>query len=347
MFWYPSCHPNVFSPSHDYFPEPLNSKNQPLVVIVGPTAVGKTDLAIHLASEFDGEIINVDSRQIYRHMDIGTAKPTAEQRSRTPHHLIDILDPDQEFSLATFLDLAHAAITDIRGRHKVPIVAGGTGQYIWALLEGWQVAQVQADPELRQRLDKVAADEGPLALHYQLSLVDPESSHRIDYRNVRRVVRALEIYNTTGSTATDLRQKSSEKYPCRIIGIDTPRDDLYRRIDTRVDEMVINGLVKEVEALLSRGYSPDSPCMHSMGYREINGYLLGELSLEEAAQQIKYETHRLARHQYAWFRRKDARINWLPVGTDLECKAAALARTFLFEDHACDRMGSTTEEDGE
>ncbi len=304
-------------------------------------------MAVHLASIFDGEIVSADSRQIYRFMDIGTGKPTAAQRAGIAHHLIDIKAPDEEFNVAMFLDLANAAVCDVQARNKLPILVGGTGQYIWALLEGWQGAQVRADHELRQKYEEAAAVQGPEYLHNMLTQIDPESAQRIDYRNVRRVIRALEIHHATGSTASSLRRKTSGMLHHMVIGIDIIRAGLYRRIDARVHEMLTQGLVQEVESLLADGYGPHLPSMSSIGYQEIIKYLHGDLSLEEASQSIKYNTHRLARHQNTWFRRNDPRITWLTAGPDLESEASDVVRTFLSERGSCDRMVPATGEASE
>ena len=288
--------------------------SRPVLSIVGPTAVGKSALALHLAQVFDGEIVNADSRQVYRLMDIGTAKPSPEDRSKVPHHLVDILDPDQEFSLALFLDLAGGAIQDIRSRGKLPIVTGGSGQYIWALLEGWDVPNVPPDTRLRQKLEERGRREGASALHRSLSEVDPETASRIDARNLRRMIRALEVHHAVGLSPSVLPRKRPPPYNPLVIGLTMSREALYGRIDRRVDEMLERGLVGEVRDLLGMGYSQNLPCMSGMGYREIALHLGGEYSLEEVSQRIKYDTHRYARHQYAWFRLGDPRICWLKPG---------------------------------
>ena len=301
----------------------------PVLFIVGPTAVGKSALAVHLALRFGGEIVNADSRQVYRGMDIGTAKPLPDDRARVPHHLIDIVEPDQEFSLARFLELARSAIQDIHGRGGLPIVAGGTGQYVWALLEGWQVPEVPPDPRLRRDLEEMGRREGPDALYKRLRDVDPEAASRIDPRNQRRVIRGLEIYHAAGSTAPSSRRKRPPPYLPFVIGLTLERNALYDRIDRRVDEMLERGLVPEVKELLRTGYSPDLPCMSSMGYREVALFLQGELTLDEAAQRAKYETHRFARRQHTWFRSDDSRIRWLEAAPGVDLDAVTLVEDFL------------------
>ena len=298
---------------------------KPLVAIIGSTAVGKSALALRLAERLNGEIVNADSRQVYRHMDVGTAKPSPEERARVTHHLIDILDPDQEFSLAGFLELASRAIEDIHARGRLPLLVGGTGQYVWALLEGWRVPRVPPDASLRQGL--VAQ---PLEMLYQrLQTVDPEAAARIAPTNVRRVVRALEVFHATGVPFSAWTKKSGPAYRYLALGLTAPRLELYERIDARVDAMLSSGWLDEVRRLLAMGYAADLPSLSSLGYRELAAHLRGELSLDEAAARIKTETHRFARRQYAWFRLRDPRIRWLQAGEAAPAEAEALVRQFL------------------
>ena len=313
----------------------------PIVAIIGPTAVGKSAMGIHLAAAFEGEVVNSDSRQVYRSMDIGTAKPSAEDRSRVPHHLIDILDPDQDFSLALFLQIARSAVQDIQTRGKLPILVGGTGQYVWAFLEGWQVPQVPPDPDLRKSLEKEASLEGSETLYKRLQEVDPQAASRIDPRNLRRVIRALEVYQAAGTAPSN--QKDEPRLSSLILGLTTDRRGLYDLIDTRVDQMLANGLVEEVQALMDKGYSPDLPSMSGMGYKEIAQHLQGDLTLEDAVQRIKHETHRFARHQYTWFRLSDKRINWLDGGPYSTARASTLVDEFLSGDGSHDTIASATE----
>ena len=325
----------------------MSRTNLPVLFIVGPTAVGKSALAVNLARAFDGEIVNADSRQVYRYMDIGTAKPSPEDRASVPHHLVDILDPDQDFSLAMFLDLARGTIQDIHARGRLPIVTGGTGQYTWALVEGWRPPHVPPDPQLRQQLQRDAGLDGGKALHERLQGVDPETASRIDPRNLRRVIRALEVYNATGAAPSTLRGKGHPPYHPFIVGLTTNRDTLYSRIDRRVEEMMQQGFVAEVEGLLKRGYSPDLASMSSMGYRETALHLRGELTLKESSQRIKHETHRFVRHQYTWFRLKDPRVHWLEAGPDADRQAADLVREAMGKATAvvsCGKMASSTQE---
>jgi tRNA dimethylallyltransferase len=286
-----------------------------LVAIVGPTAVGKSLLALRLAQESGAEIVSADSRQIYRYMDIGTAKPTRQEMALVPHHLIDIVNPDEPFSLAQYRELALRAISGIHERGRLPILVGGTGQWVWGVVEGWQVPKVAPDPALRQELERRAlAGEGPF-LHHELSKADPVAAARIDPRNVRRVIRALEVLRITGVPFSTLQQKTPPPFETTVIGLTAARGELYRRIDARVDAMLEGGLVGEVQRLAAMGYSADLPSMTGIGYQQIAEYLRGETDLATASTRIKTGTHRFARHQYAWFRPDDPRIHWLDIQT--------------------------------
>ena len=285
----------------------------PLIVIVGPTAVGKTRLSLRLAQEFDGEIISADSRQVYRGMDIGTAKPTPEERALVPHHLIDVVAPDEPFTLAQYQELAYRAIDDVLARGKAPFLVGGTGQYVRAVVEGWGIPKVPPNEELRAELYRQAELEGPWALHDRLREVDPAAAERIDPTNVRRVVRALEVYLEMGRPISELQRKKPPPYRILQIGLTMERQELYRRIDERVDRMIEKGLVEEIRGLVERGYGYDLPSMSGLGYQQIGMYLRGLVSLEEAIQLIKRHTRRFVRHQYNWFRLDDENIRWFDV----------------------------------
>ncbi|MFA4835386.1 MAG: tRNA (adenosine(37)-N6)-dimethylallyltransferase MiaA [Dehalococcoidia bacterium] len=300
-----------------------------LVAIVGPTAIGKTELAIKLAQSLNAEIVNADSRQVYRYMDIGTAKPTAEEQSLVPHHLIDIVDPDQDFSLALFQDLAYQAIRDIHQRGKLPLLVGGSGLYVWAVLEGWSIPKVSPNPRIRRELQDRAESEGGEALYRELSTLDPEAAVKIDPKNLRRVIRALEVCRSTGKPFSELGKKNPPDFDNLIIGLTTERSRLYQRIDSRVDRMIEQGFVGEVKSLLDRGYSLELPSMSSVGYRQMGKFLSGEMSLPDYIQRIKFETHRFARHQYAWFRLKDERIRWFDTGEKAADDALRLAERML------------------
>ncbi len=284
-----------------------------LVAIVGPTAVGKTEAAVRLAREIGGEIVSADSRQIYQYVDIGTAKATAEQRAAVPHHLIDVVPPDRELTLADYQALAKRAIGDIWARGPVPILVGGTGLYVRALLEGWTIPEVPPEPELRARLQAEADQYGADALHARLADVDPAAAARIDPRNVRRVVRALEVRELTGHPASELQRKVLPDNLVLRIGLTMPREALYRRIDARVDSMMAAGLEQEVRGLVERGYGWHLPAMSGLGYRQIGQYLRGQVSLEGAVALIKRYTRRFVRQQYNWFRLDDPAILWYNV----------------------------------
>ncbi len=299
-----------------------------LVAIVGPTAVGKTDLAMNLAQAFNGEVVSADSRQVYRYVDIGTAKPSPEERALVPHHLVDIVDPDEDFSLAMYQEAAYRALEDIERRGKSAFLVGGSGLYVQAVTAGFRIPEVGPHPELRRMLEEKAASGGGMALYAELQRFDPEAAGRIDPRNVRRVVRALEVCHATGLPFSKLRRREP-RFRSLMVGLTTSREELYSRIDDRVDTMIERGLVQEVQALIERGYSPDLPSLSGLGYRRIAQYLQGEVALDEAVQRIKHETHRFARHQYAWFRLSDESIHWFDVRKPMEEPVQALVSGFL------------------
>jgi tRNA dimethylallyltransferase len=284
-----------------------------VIAIVGPTAVGKSELALHLAQYFALEIISADSRQVYRYMDIGTNKPSRVERASVPHHIIDVVDPNEDFSLAVYHQLASEALTDIREKDRLPLLVGGTGLYVWSLVEGWKIPQVPPDREMRRRLETRAQLEDSQLLYQELENIDPVAAAKIDPRNIRRVIRALEIYHETNQPPSQLQRKEAPGFSVLIIGLTQERAELYGRIDRRVDRMIQRGLIQEVEQLLQKGYSHNLPSMSGIGYKQISQFLRGEMTLAEAIDKIKYETHRLARHQYAWFRLSDTRIRWFDV----------------------------------
>jgi tRNA dimethylallyltransferase len=297
----------------------------PVVAIVGPTAAGKTALSLALARRLGAEIVSADSRQVYRGMDIGTAKPTAAERAAAPHHLIDVVDPDEEFSLATYQDMATQAIAAIAARGRLPLVVGGTGQYLAALLQGWQLPRVAPDPELRARLEREAAQQGAVALHDRLARVDPEAAASILPSNVRRVIRALEVFELTGRPISEQRAMRAPPYRTATIWLTLAAERLYARIDVRVDAMVAAGLVEEVRGLVARGFGWELPAMSGLGYREFRPYLAGEAALAEAVQRLKYDTHAFARRQKSWFARLP-NVTQLPADApDLLERALAIA----------------------
>ncbi len=300
-----------------------------LVAIIGPTATGKSLLALRLAQEFDGEIVSADSRQVYRYMDIGTDKPGQQELSLVPHHLIDITNPDENFSLAQYQQLAYQAINDIQQRHKLALLVGGSGLYVWAVLEGWGIPQVPPDQEFRQRLEEKAAKGRADELYQELMKIDPVAAQRIDQRNVRRLIRALEVSRYAETPFSRLQSKKAPPFNTLIIGLTADRTELYRRIDLRVDKMIEQGLVEEVRKLVDMGYDLELPSMSGIGYKQIGMFLRGELTLETAIHQIKTETHRLVRRQYNWFRLIDKRIRWFDVVGEVEPEVKARVAEFI------------------
>jgi len=300
-----------------------------LVAIVGPSGIGKSQLALHLARTFNGEIVNADSRQVYRYMDIGTAKPSLEQLSLVPHHLLNIVNPDENFNLAQYQHLAYQAIDDIRQRNKLPLLVGGSGLYVWSVLEGWRIPQVPPDPEFRHSLEEKAAKVGKDELYRELMEVNPDAAQRIDPRNVRRVIRALEVHRSTETPLSQLQHKQAPHFKTLIVGLTTDRIELYHRIDLRVNEMIKQGLVEEVKRLVNMGYGLNLPAMSGIGYKQIGLYLKGELGLGAAIEQIKFETHRFVRHQYNWFQLKDDRIEWFNIQSKMDSKITTFLAKFI------------------
>ncbi|MDQ4078723.1 MAG: tRNA (adenosine(37)-N6)-dimethylallyltransferase MiaA [Chloroflexota bacterium] len=287
---------------------------QPLIAIVGPTAVGKTATSIRLAQRFDGEILSADSRQLYRGMDIGTAKATAEEQAAVPHHLVDVCDPRDTLTLAEFQERVYATMADITDRGKIPFLVGGTGLYVRAVVEGYGIPRVPPDEELRKALFTVAATQGPEVLHTRLEEVDPEAAESIDARNVRRVVRALEVYEKSGTPISVLQRKNPPPYRILQLGLTRERERLYERVDRRIDKMLEAGLIDEVEDLLDAGIPADCEAMSALGYRETVAYLRGDIpSPEELTAEIGRSTRRFIRTQYNWFRLSDPKIHWFDL----------------------------------
>ena len=300
--------------------------DSPLVVLVGPTAAGKTAAAIELAEILRAEIVSADSRYLYRGLDIGTAKPTAAELARVPHHLIDVTTPDQPWSLSQYQAAAYAAIEDIRARGRLPLLVGGTGQYVRALIEGWKAPPGAPDGGQRAELERMLAAEGLPALAQRLAALDPESAASVDLRNPRRVIRALEVVLTTGESFAAQRRKQPPPYRCLLLGLARPRPDLYARIDARVDAMLTAGLVAEVERLVGLGYGWELPAMSALGYRQIGEYLRGECDLAEAVVRIKRATRQFVRHQANWFKPTDPLICWFPARPGVVEEMAAYIR---------------------
>ena len=289
------------------------AEKKPLIVLTGPTAVGKTALSIQLARRIGGEIISADSMQVYRHMDIGTAKIRLEEMDGVPHHLIDILEPTEDFNVVRFQALARAAAEDIYSRGKIPIVAGGTGFYIQALLNDIDFTQIDENTQFREEMERLAAEQGAEVLHERLRAVDPESAEAIHANNVKRVIRALEFYHQNQSpiSAHNQEQKEHETpYNLAYFVLNVPRELLYKRIDDRIDEMLKEGLLEEVQKLKDMGYHRGMVSMQGLGYKEILAYLDGEYPLEEAVRILKRDTRHFAKRQLTWFRREKDTI-WM------------------------------------
>ena len=303
----------------------------PLVALVGPTGVGKTLGAVELAEQIGAEIISADSRLLYRGMDVGTAKPSPELRRRVAHHLIDVADPEQVWSLADYRQAALQAIQEVHGRRKLPVLVGGTGQYITAILEGWSPPMGAADPVMRRELEAFAVEHGPAGLHRRLQQVDPARAAALDPRNVRRVVRALEVYQLTGRPASELQGQSSPEFRSLWLGLSLPRPVLYRRIDDRIRRMLQGGLLDEVRSLLERGLTPDHPNMSAIGYRQVAEHLLGEKTLVEAEADMRRLTRKFIRRQANWFKPDDERIHWFVADEQVVSRMADRVKAWLAE----------------
>ncbi len=285
----------------------------PLVVVLGPTAVGKTEIAIQLAERLSGEIVSADSRLFYRGMDIGTAKPSPIERQRVPHHLIDVADPDDAWSLARFQREARKVIAEIHARNHLPFLVGGTGQYVRAVTQGWQPPTVKPDPRLRKALENWAEKIGEEGLHERLRILDPQAAEKIDYRNLRRTIRALEVILSTGRRFSEQRRQGPPVYDLLLLGLNRPRPELYERVDARIQSMFDAGFIEEVRTLLDQGYPTDLTTFSAIGYREVIAYLKGEISIEEAVAQMKKLTRVFVRRQANWFKADDPDIQWSTV----------------------------------
>ncbi|MFP4393838.1 MAG: tRNA (adenosine(37)-N6)-dimethylallyltransferase MiaA [Anaerolineales bacterium] len=307
---------------------PSNDPIIPLIAIVGPTAVGKTNLAVTVGPQFDAEIVSADSRQFYRYMEIGTAKPTPEERARIPHHLVDIADPDETVGLAQFLHMARAAIHDITARGKRSFLVGGTGQYVRALLRGWQVPEIPPDPALRERLEQ-EEEATPGTLWDRLMELDPNAADFIHPNNSRRIIRALEVTMKGDQTFSELRRREPPPYRILKIGLTMERAELYARADARVEAMMAAGLRQEVQRLLAQGYGWDLPAMSGLGYVQFRPYFAGEATLDEVVERIKLDTHDFIRRQYTWFSPADQDIHWLDATQHPADHAIPLIQAFL------------------
>jgi tRNA dimethylallyltransferase len=313
---------------------PFMPEGNPLpwvIFIVGPTGSGKSAAAVVLARRLRGEILSADSRLLYRGFDIGTDKPTPAIRTEIPHHLIDVTDPDHPWSLAEYQSAALDCLRQIHSRNRRPLVVGGTGQYVRALLEGWEIPPAVPTPDFRTTLEDRATREGSAVLYAELTQADPAAAARIDPRNVRRVVRALEVVLSTGKPFSALRRRVAVGFQPLVIGLNLSRPELYARVDARIDAMLAAGWVEEVRGLLALGYSPDLPAFSALGYGQIVRHLRGELSLEECVIEIRRATRRLIRHQANWFRPDNPEIHWFESSPASIPQAEALIRTAIPE----------------
>lgn len=280
---------------------------QPLIIITGPTAVGKTEISIQLAKQINGEIISADSMQVYKHMDIGTAKINKEEMQGINHYLIDILEPEEEFNVVLFQELAKKAMEEIYQKGKIPIMVGGTGFYIQSVLYDIDFTENEKDNSYRKQLESIAKEKGSIFLHKKLSVIDPASAEKIHANNIKRVIRALEFYHQTGKKISEHNEKEKQKespYNFAYFVLTNDRKILYERIDKRVDNMVKHGLIQEVTSLHEKGYNKNLLSMQGLGYKEVLDYLDGVCTLEEAVYMIKRETRHFAKRQITWFKRE-------------------------------------------
>ena len=301
----------------------------PLILIVGPTAVGKTEISIQLAEKLNGEIVSADSRLFYHGMDIGTAKPTSEEVARVPHHLINVANPDEILSLAVFQQQASEIIVDIHTRNKLPFLVGGTGQYVRAVTQGWIPPEVKPNETVRSELEQKKDENGIYWLHDKLKELDPEAASKIDPRNYRRTIRALEVITITGKKFSEQRGQSESPYHLITIGLTRPREELYQRVDKRIEIMFANGFIDEVKSLLDKGYSPSLPTMSAIGYRECVSVIQGELTEEQAKAKIRRATRIYVRRQANWFKESDPNIHWFRVEDDVVDKIEKTIRRLV------------------
>jgi tRNA dimethylallyltransferase len=300
------------------------SVEKPLILVVGPTAVGKSNFAIRLAERISGEIISADSRTFYRGMNIGTAKPSKNDMKRVPHHLIDIADPNQKINLNIYQKLVDKAINDIHFRGNIPIVVGGSGQYIQSIVEGWQGPIGEPNLQLRSILEIIGSQIGKIEFHKKLSILDPIAAMNIDPANLRRTVRAFEVIFTSGKQFSDQRMKVGCPYSTLTIGLILDRKELYKQADYRIEKMMENGLRGEVMELMDSGFDSELPSFSAIGYREMIKVVKNEISQEEAVELMKKRTRILVRRQSAWFKDEDPRINWFVPGNETVEKVLTL-----------------------
>ncbi len=283
-----------------------------VMVIVGPTGVGKSNLALALAQHLPVDVVNADSRQAYRFMDIGTAKPTAAQRSEVPHHLFDIREPNQVLTVAEYQQLARSTINVVFAKGRVPLLVGGTPLYVRSIVHNLRIPKVAPDPQLRAQLEGDLENRGVEFLYRRLVDLDPETAEITDPRNGRRIVRALEVFLKTGKSKRHLEGERNPDWPLLLLGLTCSRQRLHQLVDSRLDNMMSAGLLVETKSLLEKGYCPALPALQALGYRSLIQHLQGKLSLCQAVQQAKHHTHRYIRHQYTWFRRLPE-VAWFDV----------------------------------
>jgi tRNA dimethylallyltransferase len=295
----------------------LTVKN-PVVLITGPTAVGKTQLSLNLVHQFDGEIISADSRLFYRGLDIGTAKPTLEERMRVKHHLIDIANPDETLSLAVFQQAVYRITRQLWENEKTPFVVGGTGQFIKAIMEGWVIPPYAPDTALRQKILEWGAEVGAEDLHEKLQMIDPAAAEKIESGNLRRTVRAFEVIFSSGALFSSQRQRQFYGIKYKVIGLNRDRKTLYQRIDERIHQMFAEGFVDEVRSLIGQGYDPSLPSLSAIGYKEVIAYLQGKMNMDEVILLMKRRTRSYVRRQANWFKPDDPRIKWFEINDDVE-----------------------------
>ncbi|MGI6259354.1 MAG: tRNA (adenosine(37)-N6)-dimethylallyltransferase MiaA [Anaerolineaceae bacterium] len=288
----------------------MNQNKPRLIILLGPTASGKSSLAIQLAQELNTEIISADSRYLYRQMNIGTAKPSPEELALVRHHMVDCADLDQPWSIGEYKSKVEELILELNKAEKIPLMAGGTGQYIRAFMQNWQIPEIEADEKLRDAIESIGQEHGFDKLHQQLAVLDPNAAKVIDWRNHRRTVRALEVILTTGQQFSKLRKSGESPYDLLVLGLHWERAELYKRIDQRIETMLSEGFLEEVEGLIAKGYKADLLKMGVIGYSELIRHLDGEISLDEAIMLIKRNTRKYVRRQANWFKPDNPDINW-------------------------------------
>lgn len=295
--------------------EMTEQNKKPLIILTGPTAVGKTALSIDLAKAVNGEIVSADSMQVYKYMDIGSAKVTKEEMQGVPHHLVDVIDPAEEFNVVRFQQMAKDAMEKIYARGRIPVITGGTGFYIQALVQDIDFTETAEDTPYRTELEQLVREQGAEELHARLQAVDPSAAEQIHAHNVKRVIRALEYYHLTGEPISAHNEEQKQKtspynFVCFVLNRD--REELYRRIELRVDQMLEQGLLEEVKKLAQMGYTRDMVSMQGLGYKELLDYLSGVISYEEAIYRLKRDTRHFAKRQLTWFRREPD-VTWVQV----------------------------------